>query len=322
MSSAVDQLPQQPGDPEGSRGRNVPDTDSIDEPKSFDAEFATEIRSLFASDQGKGLFGNATPARAVPAPAPAVAETAANDKRENDTVEPRLFAASVVAAQRKTDDAKPSVGLFLPRAEEKPERAAPALTGLTLAAGKAAEPAAVPNLFVSSDVAPAEVAFVPAEEVADRRRYRWLLILLGLLLLGGAIWLTIMAQTNDTVDAPVTTIAPAPTTEVPTTEAPATTASTTVSTTSAPATTETTVASTVATTAAPVQTTAPRRPATTTRRPATTARPSTAPPTTAAPTTAATVPDVTFAPPTWSPNTTAAPAEPAPTAPAEPAAEG
>jgi hypothetical protein len=320
MSSSVDQLPHEPTDPETPRDREESKTDSVEETEGFDAEFAAEIRSLFGSDRGKGLFGNDPTAEAPPAVAETTSDTEPDEKPGNETVEPRLFAASVVAAHRKIDDAKPSVGLFLPRSEEKPERAAPALTGLSLAAGKPAEPVSAPNLFVSSDAAPAEVAFVPAEAIAERRRYRWLLILLGLLVLGGAIWLTIMAQSDDTVDAPVTTIAPVPTTAVTTTEAPATTASTTVSTTGAPATTQTTVASTVATTAAPrAQPTAPRRPVTTVRRPTT-------PPTTAAPTTAAPIPDLTLPPPTAIPTTTAAPpatpAETAATAPAEPAAGG
>lgn len=348
MSSAVDQLPQQPGDPEGSRGRSTPDadaptevTDQVDKATAFDDEFADEIRGLFASTKGKGLFGVGTVAAAATAATAAtaspveVAEVAEETEADGEADEPQLFAAPVIAVPvAKKAEGAPSIGIFLPRVEATPERAAPALTGLSLAAEKDAAPVAAPNLFVSSEVAPAEVAFVPAEEV-ERNRYRWLLILLGLLFVGGAIWLTWMASTSDTVDAPVTTVANVSTTAVATTEAPA---STTVSTTAAPATTasttESTVASTAPTTAAPlVQPTTPPRPVTTARRPVTTAAPATAPPTTAAPTTAATVPDVTFAPPTWSPNTTAAaaeppagpaeaPAEPAATAPAEPAAEG
>ena len=345
MSSSVDQLPQQPSDPDGSHGLDASEADAAVEAglatsPGFDEAFADEVRSIFgvageAEPNGQGLFGiDRAGSEATDDAAATDDAVVADETVVADDAAPQLFATATVVAQPKSEDDKPTVGLFLPRAEEEPERAAPSLTGLSLAAGATTEAAAVPNLFVSSDVAPAEVAFVPAEEV-ERKRYLWLLILLGLLFVGGAIWLTILAQSSNTVDAPVTTIETAPSTTVSTTEAPATTASTTASTaaptTEAPATTDTTVATTEApvTTAAPqVQTTAPRRPATT-ARPRTTARPpTTAAPTTAAPTTAATVPDVTFAPPTWSPNTTAAapptqPVEPPapPAEPVEPAAE-
>lgn len=313
MSSSVDQLPQQPTDPEGSASSDGASEASA----AFSAEFATEIRGLLPAPTPKGLFGNApaTQAEDVAIAVPAF-ETAVSDEVD----EPQLFSAPVVTVPAAEQEAKPAVALFLPRVEETPEQAAPVLTGLPLPARKVAEPAVAPSLFVSSEVAPAEVAFVPAEKV-ERNRYRWLLVLLGLLFICGAVWLTWMAQSGDTVETPVTTVATVSTTAAPTTEAPATTASST----EAPATTASTTASTVASTV-PV-TAAPQVQPTTPRRPATTARPApTAAPTTAAPaTTAATVPDVTFAPPTWSPNTTAAPAtEPATTAAAAPApdAEG
>ncbi len=329
MSSSVDQLPQQPSDPKGSNERDASEPAVEAASAGFDEEFAGEIRSLFGSgDRGKGLFGEPAPVADASA-GMASGEVGEDQTDADETAEdsapaaPSLFAASMAAAPSETEKSKPSIGLFLPRVEDEPERAAPALTGLALAAGKTTEPAVVPNLFVSNDVAPAEVLFVPAEQV-DRRSYRWLLILLGLFFVVGAIWLTFAAQSGETVDAPVTTIETVPTTAVSTPEAPASTASTTAPTTSAPATTastETTLASTEAT----VATTAPPQvQPTTPRRPATTARPVTAPPTTAAPTTGATVPDVTFAPPTWSPNPTAAaaepPAGPAAAAPVEPAA--
>lgn len=233
---------------------------------------------------------------------------------------PQLFAAPAVSLPAKQPMQRTSGSLFLPRVESGPERAAPAITGLSIPAKTMPEPVAITNLFVSSETAPAEVAFVPAQEV-QRDRYRWFLILLGLILTAGAIWLTWLAQSGETIDAPVTTIATVPTTLVETTEAPAetalTTASTLSSTTTAPtttATTATTAASTVPATAAPVA-----RPRPTTPRPAPTARPAST-----APTTAVTIPDLDVAPPTHIPDapaTTAAPTPATTAAPADPPAE-
>lgn len=357
MSSVVDELTPQPGDPE----RSDADGEGAHEPATgFSAAFGEEIRDLLSVDKPRGLFGApaapaapaggtdakthevaATPDTQVSVPvvdavAPVVDETVAEaepeveneatakdadtnevkaqdaDTKDADTGPP-LFVAPTIRVPLAPETEKPAIGLFLPRVDEQTEQKAPALTGLALPPESAA-PASAPNLFVSSEVAEAEVAFVAAEET-EPNRYRWLIVLLGLLFIVAAIWLAWLAQSGETVDAPVTTVATVPTTVVSTTEAPpSTTASTTAST--VPTTTATTVTTAAPTTAAAPQPTAPARPATT-------AAPVTAAPTTAAPTTAATVPDVTFAPPTWSPNTTAAaaepPAEPAETTPPEPA---
>lgn len=281
MTSFLDELPTPNGEGEDAPGGHDRP------PATYSDEFVAEIRDLL------------TP----PAPLPEV-------DSDSDAAPALIFPEPI--AQPAEPEAAPVIRLFAARPEPE-ERPAPSLAGLkSPAVDEGQEPAAAPNLFISSAATPVEVSFVPAEEVGSNRN-RWLLIVIGLFAVMAALWLTWLAQSGDPAEAPVTTVDLVTTTEAPT---PSTTVESTTATTAprTTATTATTTATSVATTEAPVVTPAPTTP----RRPATTARPRT----TAAPTTteAPTIPDVSFSAPTVAPNTT--PTTPPTPPPEDPPAEG